>query len=129
MKANELRVGNIIETPMGCQSIGGVCQAETPYIRLNGNMHIGYRLTNCKTIPLTEDILLKCEFRKLPKNLYVDDIRDLRTAVTYQNGVVTWNEDTSIVWVGNTAVDNIKYLHQLQNLYFAITGEELKVEL
>jgi hypothetical protein len=27
--------------------------------------------------------------------------------------------------LGNT----IRYLHQLQNLYFALTGEELKIEL
>ena len=80
-------------------------------------------------IPLTEDILLKCGFKRVPKNLYVDNLKDLRTAVTYLKGSIIWNESTRIVWVGNIALDNIKYLHELQNLYFAITGEELEVKL
>lgn len=28
-------------------------------------------------------------------------------------------------WHGGYAIDNIKYVHQLQNLYFALTGKEL----
>lgn len=129
MRVEELRIGNIIETPMGCQSIGGVCQAETPYIRLNGNMHIGYRLTNCKPIPLTEDILLKCGFVSKGKNLlghifaksfvhyYVTNKRD-----NFAFRMNTPN-DTSVF------IREIEYLHELQNLYFAITGEELEVKL
>ncbi|MGL5260813.1 MAG: hypothetical protein ACRC9P_00315, partial [Bacteroides sp.] len=75
-------------------------------------------------IPLTEEVLLKCGFRKVPKALYIDDFSELRAATTYKKGFIIWNADTIKFWVGNSVIDNIKHLHELQNLYFAITGEE-----
>jgi len=44
------------------------------------------------------------------------------------NSEITVSVIESTAWIstieGSTAV-NIKYVHQLQNLYFALTGEEL----
>ena len=146
MKVNELRIGNLIyddegifskvtgmkplDNAISCENKNG-CYVMIDCFTNGKEVSTGWLLNtdSVKPIPLTEELLLKCGFKKIPKNLYVDDIRDLRTAITYQNGIITWNEDTRMVWVGNIAVDNIKYLHHLQNLYFAITGEELEVKL
>lgn len=78
---------------------------------------------------ITEEVLLKCGFKKIPKRLYVDNIRDLRTETTYKKGSIVWNIGTKKFWVGLVGLNHIKYLHELQNLYFSITGEELEVEL
>ena len=129
MKVNELRIGNIIETPMGCQSIGGVCQAETPYIRLEGNMHIGYRLTNCKPIPLTEEILLKCGFEIKPDSALPTFVYNGRLDLQVEFMLGKYSFRIEVENRHTTFVRVVDYLHQLQNLYFAITGEELRVEL
>lgn len=39
----------------------------------------------------------------------------------------TDNSDTYIYWVDSVFKANIKYVHELQNLYFLINKEELKV--
>jgi hypothetical protein len=31
----------------------------------------------------------------------------------------------SVVWCNNEILEKLKYVHQLQNLYFALTNEEL----
>ncbi len=38
----------------------------------------------------------------------------------------TWNENDEFT-LYNNAFNRIKYVHQLQNLYFALTGEELVI--
>ena len=145
MKVEELRIGNVVyvDYPRYNPGLYGLPMVVKEICRdrwwVHGYMLVVFDATNKKShnvpdcfikpIPLTEDILLKCGFKRVPKNLYVDNIKDLRTAVTYLKGSIIWNESTRIVWVGNIALDNIKYLHELQNLYFAITGEELEVKL
>lgn len=120
MKVNELRVGNYTDKGM----------VKSFY---EHGIHVGmgkcYGFCDLKPIPLTEEILLKCGFKRVPKNLYVDNLKDLRTAVTYLKGSIIWNESTRIVWVGNIALDNIKYLHELQNLYYAVENKELEIKL
>ena len=74
----------------------------------------------CKPIPLTEDILLKCGF-ELDEYLYLKI-----------------SEYLSIIWIGYLSLEvngNIisigdsPFLHQLQNLYFALTNTELTIKL
>ena len=107
---------------------------------------------NYEPIPLTEEILLKCGFDWMEKDSYCNgkqwtyQIKGER----YEDGTInrdgTWfdgigdyswlpNSTTPKTMVVNTlcrgnyvcrSVDN---LHQLQNLYLALTGEELNVKL
>lgn len=78
-------------------------------------------------IPLTEEWLLKFGF-------------DFSVDTWYLNGVAIWeteccdakgNEEIGFFYelreVGMMDM-NIKYVHQLQNLYFALTGQELKIK-
>ena len=71
-------------------------------------------------IPINSDILLKCGFEN-----------DL---ITWSNGICWLTNDSSgtSVFVGTLSVKlpyDIHYLHQLQNLYFSLTGKELEVKL
>jgi len=72
-------------------------------------------------IPLTEDWLLKFGFETWHKRDWdIGGVGDgqLLTVTTYAK--------TPIVRVWNQDIIHIKYVHQLQNLYFALTGTELE---
>ena len=89
-----------------------------------GIYHVEQGFVDVFPIVLTEDILLKCGFE----------------FISSQQGQTYYHKDGWIVlqsygkWhyspsLSNTVGKSIDYLHQLQDLYFALTGEELNVEL
>jgi hypothetical protein len=104
MKANELRIGNwFIEKDEVKQFDGDF-----------------YHLLGCDPIPLNTNWLLKLGFE------YNDNIG------LYQNGGfdVDIEDDVYCHFYINEYGDwykDIDYVHQLQNLYFALTGEELTI--
>lgn len=72
---------------------------------------------NFKGIEITEEWLLKLGFEKLKNNFYS------KGRLTYHKKygwkiLENWVKD----WVGVTAINHV---HQLQNIYSALTGEEL----
>jgi hypothetical protein len=73
-----------------------------------------------KPIRLTKKLVLKCGFMPFDKsgeNFYVHHTEfDLK-----------WQEDE--VYIDCISIPHIKYLHQLQNLYFAFSGKEMKIDL
>lgn len=74
-------------------------------------------------IPLTEEILLKCGF---------EDLGDL-LLIKIQGGGISYEYGCIYLGMGTYYQESnqleIKHLHQLQNLYYALTREELEVEL
>ena len=116
MKATELRIGNYIDYTTEREIV--TMQTTYEYIRLihNGNK-------NFKPIPLTEEWLLKFGFVKEfnadenSDSFYLKDCDD-SFYIDYDN---SW-------YIGATSYGYLKgihYVHQLQNLYFALTNEEL----
>ena len=85
--------------------------------------------SNIKPIPLSEEILLKCGFDingKYYRSKYIQDsiklIYDFNQRVLYFKYK---GELSPMIQIPRT----IKSLHELQNLYHALTGEELEVYL
>jgi hypothetical protein len=119
--ANELRIGNLVN--FGC--ISGIYPSQNSYQIIFGGLSV--EVENIKPIQLTEEWLLKFGFEKLVNNkkcnLYHQKDSRFLFALSKNNvrHVTILNESTHIV---NTA---FKYVHQLQNLYFALTGEELSI--
>lgn len=79
-------------------------------------------------IPITEDWLLRMGFEKAlwEKNypLYFNRNKD-----NYSNSIsVSVHTDFSRVNVVNQSLRVLKYLHEFQNLYHALTGEELTIK-
>ena len=116
MKSNELRIGNLVNANGDMLSVTG---ADIAYFDFNGNDY--------SPIPLTPEILEKAGFSKGEKwfihQVYYRNYFDLcvnRNEIIYGQKTEHGFDKRSI---------NIKYLHQLQNLYFALTGEELPIEL
>jgi hypothetical protein len=125
MKAQELRIGNYVN------------QVIESFERLKNKKVIQfdevnwYRIGECieyidwfEPIPLTEEWLVKFGFIKIDNRLesiyrlgileYATSCKTIDIEVPYNDGIATHTTD-------------IKYVHQLQNLYFALTNEELTI--
>jgi hypothetical protein len=116
MKANELRIGNKFYLPNG--KVGTISYHE---IRL---MIVALDKPNYQPIPLTEEWLVKFGFVVEGDDLCLDAGRL----------IFMWYNDDEFVHLINflnlqvkrtDTILSIQYVHQLQNLYFALTGEEL----
>jgi hypothetical protein len=115
MKANELRIGNwVMVFPV--KHPQQVC--DVMFDSVNTESVFGQHYGEVDPIPLTEDWLLKFGFVSNP---YED---------RYEKGTIHIECDktkgATYLWIEN--MPHIKYVHQLQNLYFALTGEELTYE-
>lgn len=93
-----------------------------------GSNRIVEDLQNCTPIPLTEELLLKCGFEELYSDskgyIYgINGVKFLRCYFDTPSFSIETDENSELF---DKPIDN---LHQLQNLYFALTGKELKIEL
>lgn len=77
-------------------------------------------------IPLTEQILLKCRFEKspLPNWDYFKRVSALN--LNARKGGDNIYFELGDIYLGDS---NLKYLHQLQNIYYSLTGKELTVNI
>jgi len=138
MNANELRIGNLI------QKNGKIHYTNNLTIR--DIFHLSIDDTdNFEPIPINEDWLLKFEFEKV-KNKDKEDLREYightaqkaKYAIFDTDIFITKVDKRGLLW---RSIDcdfmvlfyhksiPIKYLHQLQNLYFALTDIELEINL
>lgn len=121
MKANELRIGNLLY--YHSTNLVGTVSLISDFV-FDCRNEIGSFTPNCKydPIPLTEEILLKCGF------FYDVDCDTYKVSdCTLQIDLSDFETAEAIVFA--ESLGYIKYLHQLQNLYFALTGKELDVKL
>lgn len=116
MEANELRIGNYVQSRI---EVGQKWDIIVSANDLIGN----YKLF--EPIPLTEDWLVKFGFR------ITDSESNLNLTYAKKDGfcINTYQEEkVGYWWLGfyhNNKNKHIQYVHQLQNLYFALTNEEL----
>lgn len=113
MKANELRLGNLVLN--GGSNIKDI----TPQTISD----FDNKLIVLNPIPLTEEWLLKFGFEKQMMWTYAINIIGNKKLIYYL-GEKGWS-------VGNknySDFSNLNYVHQLQNLYFALTNQELEIK-
>ena len=125
MKATELRIGNWVRWNYEESSEGNVYPVEYGYelddIKNNPNI--------VKPIPLTEEWLIRFGF-ELDKEYDEGGLVDYRLTLMKNSleFVSFWNsEELNGINQPQTRVD-VKHVHQLQNLYFALTGQELTIK-
>lgn len=117
INANELRIGNYFFYKGEIINIGHI-QKNFHSVLING---VGvYGWGKFEPIPLTPEILEKCGFEKDRSGFALPDKMSLSFSIDKDGQYNACWEDRSL-----HLPYRIKYLHQLQNLYFAITGEEL----
>ena len=132
MEASELRIGNYVECEERCGDtvypLTSIYNDNT--ICFDQAYHKSTELYKAKPISLTEEWLLKFGFRKdvdlgEKTNYYYLNNRDDSFYVDFDlGGYDEWHIGAS----NYGYIRGIEYVHQLQNLYFALTGEELKIK-
>lgn len=119
IKNYEIRVGNLLEwnkKPFKvCAIFRNVTENEL-WAKDNNELH---------PIPLTEEILLKCGFRR--ENYISKKAWNISFGFYNIWGII--GDKFTLYLNGDETETEIKYLHQLQNLYFALTGTELEINL
>jgi hypothetical protein len=134
MKSSELRLLNLVEYPNwnndGSKAYFKIRDIYFDDGRIgltNGSIIVpGSKLEYLKPILLTEEWLLKFGFSKrdvLSSVLY--DMKNPRFSI-YLNPPIDKSNKWNILGIEKNI--NIQYVHQLQNLYFALTGEELTIK-
>lgn len=128
IKENEIRVGNLIK---------GIATSLTIKVDLhffNEVFDDDTMLDWYAPIPLSKELLEKCGFVKNRSGELAIEMYGAESHLEMIYGVESWHypiitqtpqgdEERSVF------LNRIQYLHQLQNLYFALVGEELKIEL
>lgn len=109
MKATELRIGNLVYSYNGIGT--DITVVDFNVLRQHGIL---------SPIPLTEEWLAKLGF-ELDINCYVKDI------AIYGNEELGFRYNASYFEDDNLI--EIKHVHQLQNIYFALTNTELTINL
>lgn len=134
IQAHELRIGNLVNIEATTHRIESIDRWRITSYWMKRQKKQGsklstykvydealYRrsLSEVKPIPLTEEWLLKFGFVKVNDNMY------------RLNGysVIYWNNGWHEFAYNGFIISNIcRYVHTLQNLYFCLTGEELKLK-
>ena len=125
MDAKALRIGNLIKYTdypnLKDDLLGKVICVTGDDISFMSNCNVAY----LEPIKLTEDLLIKLGFNK--------DGRVIKTYAMIGNEInfkILVNTENEFYFYPSVAIKwsvRLKYVHQLQNLYFALTGEELDV--
>lgn len=122
MKANELRIGNCVMDQDESKEIFQVESIEKGEDESDGMYFINGRWDDdIDPIPITEEWLLKFGFEE-------DDLHWFnygKFSIRIENKRCVSAIKDSEVW---NQYDMPKYVHQLQNLYFALTGNELEIK-
>lgn len=128
MKANELRLGNYVCVKNGIISIVRNIHRSKVYIEYNLDCQFTRRhsfLTkNVEPIPITEDWLIKFGFELLEKYIYCLEL--------IKNSSLLINMKHKSCFIGIRDSDDYDreiifpdYVHQLQNIFWCLTGKEL----
>ena len=125
MNSRELRIGN------------WVCHIPSKNETASGNFIVseirafaietinGLQSEDIEPIPLTEEWLLRFGFNKIK----MESILYSKYSKGYLGGIEIDLRKSEIEgWQITYCNYAIKYIHQLQNLYFALTGEELTIK-
>ncbi len=132
MKAQDLRIGNLVDVINRSQEVHlpfniikkvgrieffnvDLYDYEKPFAAQPLNWTVD--IADLSPIPLTEEWLVKFGFIKDFYGFVLDDKMSL-----------SFSTKLSPFWQDSPLSINIQYVHQLQNLYFALTGSELEIK-
>lgn len=122
IQANELRIGNWIywDIPEK-KGVFHKVLAVKSNIPNTLPISLGESYDDFSGIPLTHQILEKCGFVVTRTTAHPNNIWTLK----HEEGVFELEEIKLFFLCSSQYEVQVKYLHQLQNLYFCLSGEEL----
>jgi hypothetical protein len=125
MDAKELRVGNyLLQTnQIDYDTLWLVYKCYPDSVITVGKHLFTYEDDDIKPIPLTEDWLLKFGFEKnCNENYQINYNQVCGISITLPNNNAWFCNLSTLSFY---EICNCSYVHQLQNLYFTLTGKEL----
>ena len=123
IKANESRIGNYFKYGNGNFKVEYI--SSVLYFRLD-NVRNAISFVEIEPTLLTKEILEKCGFVHTA-SIYYKHVSEQWLAKVYDDKSV---RISFMRFPSENFICGIyKYLHQLQNLYFALTGDELEINL
>lgn len=142
MKAEDLRIGNYVKIDTGIGKAVSLMSNTFCNECANDDYNITIEMgngtfreeeeTKVEGIPLTEEILLNCGFEKINHingySFYSFNRKSLKDMNAYMPLYIYLNPNYAKI-ANFTVQQNIEYVHQLQNLFFAINGKELNIQL
>ena len=130
MEANELRIGNFVQYIQGNKiittTVSCLCETFAELKHYNDDVIHSSSIDYCMIVPtpLTEEWILKFGFSLMPESEY--------TFNTYEKeGFQLWNKKGDFsenLYLSNRDSIEVKSIHQLQNLFFALKGKELTLK-
>ena len=133
MKANELRIWNYVRFYATESIITAINNNDEENSYVDVASYNDIPIEDLNPIPLTEDWLLKFGFEKEIDEFDIFSIHNSQYSIQhYKNGKCIFvyspinelnpEDEENVIFL------QIKHVHQLQNLYFALTGEELTIK-
>lgn len=138
MKTNELRLGNVVRYNNQIVKVSGIHYTTIEFGEVGNDWHCTGNLAEVQPIELTEELLVKIGFEDRKgyfnysrvfddENNYCDSIH-IYYCPMLEHFKFTYDK-VKADDLQTMDLYNIKYLHQLQNAYYLLTGKELKIEL
>lgn len=124
INASELRIGNLVFYEGEMQTIKGIFKDEVAVRYQNGDLFF-CQDKNVFPVELTEELLLRFGFEKR------EHLGDFFIKINHYGAILIINGRTTKICNQNSQsvyLYDTEYAHQLQNLYFAITGQELTLK-
>lgn len=117
IKASELRIGNWVSNGEIPTKIDGL--NKSAYLDPDG---VWYYFGSIYPIPINETWLIRIGFNKESKPSSA-----LEAFRVYTKDIIVYNTSHGHFWLNKSYgwFDEPVYVHQLQNLYYALTGDEL----
>lgn len=117
MKVEELRINNLVYVPETKQETNITAIYNHIGVIVNSSL-VWLNISDVEAIPLTEEWLIKFGFEKVVKSFFIGGFEIYNDYGLYFYGL----RDEGLM------DRNMKYVNQLQNLYFSLTGEELTIK-
>ena len=128
MKATELRIGNLVNYQLTDKLSDPKNWIEPMVVDAEDLRVLSLReYDDYSPIPLTEEWLKRFPFKEICRSDY--QVKYLIEAGRSFINISFRSDGEICVFFNNIMIKHINSVHQLQNLYFAITGEELTIKI
>jgi hypothetical protein len=118
MKASDLRIGNLVDLGNRIAKVTEINHLACVVVDLEETQDTIEDYERVKGIILTEEWLLRFGFEKNDNNQFI--LMEGSVDILFNKDLNGWICDDI-----NFSINMTDHFHQIQNLYFALTGEEL----
>ena len=124
IKTNDLRLNNLVKWNDSVQKITAIAFGNC-LLDKNPTADYPVKITEIEPIKLTEEWIKKAGFKEIK---FLNEYHVQEKGYKYLDMIIRYgvfDGHRFLFDFANGKCVNLKYVHQLQNLYFSITGEEL----